>query len=412
MTPETILHIILIILVVDFALEKILEILNLQHSRKGIPLELAGLYDQTEYQKSVEYQKANMNLGFLSSIVNLVIILAILYSGFFGVINGWLESNISSPLWVSLAFLGLIFIISDIINLPFSIYKTFVIEQKFGFNKTTPGTFIGDKIKGLFLTVIIGGIVAGTLLYLILTIGQSFWIYFWIFISILMVLINMFYTTLIVPIFNKLTPLESGELRDAIEAYSKRTGFALDNIFIIDGSKRSTKANAYFSGIGKKKKIVLYDTLVANHSAEELVAVLAHEVGHFKKKHILSGLALSIFQTGIILYILSWFVFNPDVSMALGSSTWAVHLNLIAFGILFSPISEIIGLVMNMLSRKNEYEADGYAAETYGARPLMDALKKLSVKNLSNLNPHPAYVFMHYSHPPLYQRLAHLKKFE
>jgi len=412
MTPETILHIILIILVADFALEKALDILNLQHSKKGIPQELTGLYDQAEYQKSVEYQKANMNLGFFSSIFNLVIILTVLSSGFFGTINTWLESNISNPLWVSLAFFGLIFIISDVINLPFSIYKTFVIEQKFGFNKTTPGIFIGDKIKGLFLTVIIGGIVAGTLLYLILTIGQSFWIYFWIFISVLMVLVNMFYTSLIVPMFNKLTPLESGELRGAIESYSKKTGFALDNIFIIDGSKRSTKANAYFSGIGKKKKIVLYDTLIANHSTEELVAVLAHEVGHFKKKHILSGLALSIFQTGIILYILSWFVFNPDISMALGSSGWAVHLNLIAFGILFSPISEIIGLVMNLLSRKNEYEADGYAAETYGARPLMDALKKLSVKNLSNLNPHPAYVFMHYSHPPLYQRLAHLRKYE
>jgi len=412
MTPETILHIILIILVADFALEKALDILNLQHSKKGIPQELTGLYDQAEYQKSVEYQKANMNLGFFSSIFNLVIILTVLSSGFFGTINTWLESNISSPLWVSLAFFGLIFIISDVINLPFSIYKTFVIEQKFGFNKTTPGIFIGDKIKGLFLTVIIGGIVAGTLLYLILTIGQSFWIYFWIFISVLMVLVNMFYTSLIVPMFNKLTPLESGELRGAIESYSKKTGFALDNIFIIDGSKRSTKANAYFSGIGKKKKIVLYDTLIANHSTEELVAVLAHEVGHFKKKHILSGLALSIFQTGIILCILSWFVFNPDISMALGSSAWAVHLNLIAFGILFSPISEIIGLVMNLLSRKNEYEADGYAAETYGARPLMDALKKLSVKNLSNLNPHPAYVFMHYSHPPLYQRLAHLRKYE
>ncbi len=412
MTPETILHIILIILVADFALEKALDILNLQHSKKGIPKELEGLYDQAEYQKSVEYQKANMNLGFFSSIFNLVIILTVLSSGFFGTINAWLESNISSPLWVSLAFFGLIFIISDVINLPFSIYKTFIIEQKFGFNKTTPGIFIGDKIKGLFLTVIIGGIVAGTLLYLILTIGQSFWIYFWIFISVLMVLVNMFYTSLIVPMFNKLTPLESGELRDAIESYSKKTGFALDNIFIIDGSKRSTKANAYFSGIGKKKKIVLYDTLIANHSTEELVAVLAHEVGHFKKKHILSGLALSIFQTGIILYILSWFVFNPDISRALGSSAWAVHLNLIAFGILFSPISEIIGLVMNLLSRKNEYEADGYAAETYGARPLMEALKKLSVKNLSNLNPHPAYVFMHYSHPPLYQRLAHLRKYE
>lgn len=412
MTPETILHIILIILVADFALEKTLDILNLKHSKKGIPQELDGLYDHNEYQKSISYQQANTALGFLSSTFNLVITLAVLATGFFGAISSWIESYISNPLIVSLAFFGLILVISDIVNLPFGIYKTFVIEQKFGFNKTTPGIFIADKIKALLLSIVIGGIVAGTLLWLILFIGQSFWIYFWFFISALIVLVNMFYTSLIVPLFNKLTPLEGGELRDAIEAYSDKTGFALDNIFIIDGSKRSTKANAYFSGIGKKKKIVLYDTLVANHSADELVAVLAHEVGHFKKKHILSGLFLSIIQMGIVLFILSWFVFNPEISKALGSDSWAVHLNLIAFGILFTPLSEIIGLFMNMLSRKNEYEADGYAAETYGATPLMAALKKLSVKNLSNLNPHPAYVFIHYSHPPLYQRLAHLRKFE
>jgi STE24 endopeptidase len=411
MTSSIILTIILVILIADFVLEKSLDILNLKYAQKGLPKSLSGIYDEAEYNRSISYQRTNLKFGMISSTLNLILTLVVLSTGLFGWLNEWLNQFIGNPLMLSLVFFGVIFIGSDIINIPFSLYKTFVIEEKFGFNKTTPKLFVADKIKGILLTVVVGGIVLGTLLYLVLEIGQNFWIYFWVFISILMLLINMFYTSLIVPLFNKLTPLEDGELRNAIEVYSQKSGFTLDNIYVIDGSKRSTKANAYFSGIGKKKKIVLYDTLIANHTTEELVAVLAHEVGHFKKKHIISGLILSIFQIGAILFLLSWFIFNPEISKALGSNTWAVHLNLIAFGILFSPISQIIGILMNLVSRKNEFEADSFAAETYSAEPLMAALKKLSVKNLSNLNPHPAYVFMHYSHPPLSQRLDNLEKY-
>ena len=240
--------------------------------------------------------------------------------------------------------------------------------------------------------------------------GQNFWIYFWVVISAFTLFMNMFYTSLILPLFNKLTPLEDGDLKQAIESYSKKVSFPLDNIFVIDGSKRSAKSNAFFSGIGKKKKIVLYDTLIENHSKEELVAVLAHEVGHFKKKHIITGYLVSMLQTGITLFIMSLIIFNPEVSKAMGGEQLGIHLNLLAFGILYSPISHFIGIFMNVLSRKNEFEADAYARDTYNGAFLQQALKKLSVDNLSNLFPHPAYVFINYSHPPLLKRLAAMEK--
>jgi STE24 endopeptidase len=303
-----------------------------------------------------------------------------------------------------------LFFASDIINIPFQIYGTFVIEEKFGFNKTTVKTFITDKLKGYLLTIIIGGGILFIFFKLINVFGANFWIYFWIVAAIFMLLINMFYTSVILPLFNKLTPLEDGELKQEIEEYSKKVNFPLDNVYVIDGSRRSNKSNAFFSGIGKKKKIVLYDTLINNQTKEELIAVLAHEVGHFKKKHIISGYFISILQTGFILFILSLMVFNPNLTHALGGNVNAVHLNLLAFGILFSPISHFIGIFMNLLSRKNEYEADAYARDTFNGEALQSALKNLSVHNLSNLTPHPAYVFFHYSHPPLLQRLDALNK--
>jgi STE24 endopeptidase len=410
MQSTTILNILLGILTFDFVLDKTLDFLNYKHSQKPLPKSLDGIYDPQEYQKSLNYQRTNLIFSTFTSTITFVATLAVIWFNGFGWLDSILRTKFENPILLSLAFFGVIFIISDILSLPFSIYHTFVIEEKFGFNKTTPKTFIADKIKGYLLTIIVGGLIIGLLLYLITSIGQNFWIWFWIFISVFLVVVNMFYTSLILPLFNKLTPLTEGELRQKIEEYSDKSGFDLQNIFVIDGSKRSSKANAFFSGLGKKKKVVLYDTLINNHSEEELVAVLAHEVGHYKKKHIISSMILSILQTGVILFILSQFVFNPSLSEALGGSTLSIHLNLIAFGILFSPISEIIGIFMNIFSRKNEFEADDFAAQTYKAEPLITALKKLSVNNLSNLNPHPAYVFVHYSHPPLVQRLANLEK--
>jgi len=406
MEPIIILAIILVIITVDFFFDQGMEWLNLKSQKDEIPNEMKGFYDEEKYQKSQEYQRANTKFSFLTSTFSFILSFSLLYFGFFGWLDGEVSTRIDGDIWQAMAFFGVLFIVSDIINTPFGIYSTFVIEEKFGFNKTTPKTFITDKLKGYLLTIVIGGALGWVFLYLVFTLGQNFWIYFLAVIAVFMLVINMFYTSLILPLFNKLTPLEDGEIKDAIENYCKKENFPLSNIFVIDGSKRSKKSNAFFSGIGKKKKVVLYDTLIENQSTEELVAIFAHEVGHFKKKHIVQGYILSILQVAITLLILSFMIFNQDLSTALGGERVAVHLNLVAFGILYSPISHITGLLMMLLSRKNEFQADAFAAHTYKGEALQTALKKLSVDNLSNLYPHKAYVFFNYSHPPLLSRLS------
>ena len=298
----------------------------------------------------------------------------------------------------------------DIITTPFSYYRTFIIEEKFGFNKTTNKVFWLDKIKGWFLTIIVGGIILGAITWFYQQTGESFWIYTWILITLFSVFVNFFYSKLIVPIFNKQTPLEDGSLKNAIENYAKSVGFQLSNIFVIDGSKRSTKANAYFSGFGAQKRITLYDTLINDLDEDEIVAVLAHEVGHYKRKHIIFNLISSTLLTGLTLFILSLFIGSPLLSNALGVENPSFHIGLIAFGILYSPISEITGLFMNYVSRKFEYQADNFAKETFSAEPLITSLKKLSKNSLSNLTPHPLYVKIHFSHPTLYQRVKNLRR--
>lgn len=408
MNASSLLTLILAIVTFAFVLDQFLDYLNRKANRDEIPEVMKGYYDEEKYAKSQAYQRTNGKFGLFSSSFSFILSIGLLYFGGFGWIDALVGTWVSTPMMQSLVFFGVLFIASDILGIPFSLYGTFVIEEKFGFNKTTPKTFILDKIKGYALTIIVGGGVLWVLLYLIQTIDADFWWYFWIVIAGFILFTNMFYTSLILPLFNKLTPLEDGELKQAIEKYSEKIQFPLNDIYVIDGSKRSNKANAFFSGIGKKKKIVLYDTLIKNHTIEELVAVLAHEVGHFKKKHIIYGFALSILQVGFMLFIMSLLIFNEQLSLALGGSGLAIHLNLIAFTMLYSPISQITGILMNMLSRKNEFEADAYARETYDGEQLQIALKKLSVDSLSNLYPHPAHVFMHYSHPPMLKRLEAL----
>ncbi len=412
MDSQGILWLIFGILITQYLFSEILDYINLKFSRPDIPNEMKGYYDEEKYQKSQEYQKVTTRFSFLTSTLSFVVILGILGFGFFGQINSWLSAYFQNEVILALAFFGVLFISSDILTIPFQWYSTFVIEERFGFNKTTRKTFFLDKVKGYVLTAILGGGILWLLMYLITSLGQEFWIYFWIAISLVILFINMFFTTLILPLFNKLTPLPEGELKDALTAYAEKVKFPLTNIFVIDGSKRSKKSNAFFSGIGKKKKVVLYDTLIDNHNTEELVAVLAHEVGHYKKKHIIWGFALSILQVGLTLFVMSLMIFNKDLSLALGGTDLTIHLNLLAFGMLYAPMSGVIGLFMNMLSRKNEFEADEYATSTYDGSALKTALKKLSVDNLSNLFPHPAYVFFHYSHPPILKRLEAIDRLE
>jgi STE24 endopeptidase len=410
MSPELLLKIIIWIVVIEFIFDTFLEYLNSSHQSDTLPAELQDVYEHDKYIKSLAYQKEQTNFGFFNSGLSFVLSICMLAFGGFGYINAVLITYISNPTALSLVFFGVIYFASDIISIPLQLYGTFVIEEKYGFNKMNIGTFIADKFKGYALAIILGGVIIGLLLLLIQWLGPNFWIVFWVFISGFMVIMNMFYTSLIVPIFNKLAPLEDGDLKNSIISYCSKVSFPLDNLFVIDGSKRSAKANAYFSGFGGKKKIVLYDTLIKDHSNEELVAVLAHEVGHYKRKHIIQSMVISVLTVGVTLYLLSLLIFNKDLSIALGATQNTMHLNLIAFGILYSPISTLTGLAMTILSRKNEYEADDFAKNTFGSEALVSALKKLSANNLSNLTPHPLYVFFNYSHPPLLARIRNLKK--
>ena len=405
MEPQSILYIILGIVAVSYVFDQLLDYINLRHQRADIPKEVEEFYEREKYLKSLAYHKEQTYFSFLTSGFSFLLSFLMLALGGFGWVDGLLRPYIGNEIILALAFFGVLMLASDILTTPFQWYATFVIEEKYGFNKTTIKTFVADKLKGYLLGAVIGGGLMALLIYLVRAIGPDFWIWFAIIACAFILFMNMFYTSLILPLFNRLTPLPDGELKTAIEDFAKKVSFPLDNIFVIDGSKRSKKANAFFSGIGKRKKIVLYDTLIENHTTEELVAVLAHEVGHFKKKHIVWSYVLSIVQIVFTLWVLSLMIFNENLSLALGGSQMAIHLNLLAFTILFSPISGITGLFMSMYSRRNEYEADNYARQTYSGPALANALKKLSVDSLSDLFPHPLYVFFHYSHPPLLKRL-------
>ncbi|TDN82792.1 STE24 endopeptidase [Salegentibacter sp. 24] len=410
MNPVTLYYIIIAIIVIDFIIDKILDTLNAQHFDDPVPPELHDVYDKEAYEKSQRYKKERYRFGLITSAFSVALTLGFIIFGGFAWVDEIARNFADNSILVALIFFGIIMIGSDILTTPFSWYSTFVIEEKYGFNKTTKKTFVLDKIKGLLMMVILGGGILALIVWFYQFAGNDFWWYAWILVAVFSIFLNMFYAKLIVPLFNKQSPLEEGSLRRKIEAYAQSVGFTLDNIFIIDGSKRSTKANAYFSGFGKEKRITLFDTLVKDLEEEEIVAVLAHEVGHYKKHHIMVNLGASILTTGFTLWLLSLFIGSPVLSGALGVEEPSFHIGLIAFGLLYSPISEITGLLMNYLSRKFEYQADNYAKKTYGAGPLISSLKKLSNNSLSNLTPHKAYVFMHYSHPTLLQRFRNLKR--
>ncbi|WP_149302593.1 M48 family metallopeptidase [Pareuzebyella sediminis] len=408
MTP--LFYAIIFILVLQYTVETVLDYLNAQHYNDPVPDELKDVFDVNDYKKAQAYKKTNYRFGLLTSTFSLVLTLCFLIFGGFEWVDQMVRNVTDHQIAMALLFFGIILIGNDMVTLPFSYYATFVIEEKFGFNKTTKKIFFLDKLKGWLMMALIGGGMLAAIMGFYQLTGPHFWVYAWGLVAIFTIFMNLFYSRLVVPLFNKQTPLEEGSLKSKIEAYAKNVGFELQNIFVIDGSKRSTKANAYFSGFGREKRVTLYDTLINDLEEEEIVAVLAHEVGHYKRKHIVFNLIASLLLTGLTLYILSLFVNNPEVSYAIGVSQASFHAALIGFGILYSPISEITGLILNRLSRKFEYQADDYAKATYAALPLITSLKKLSKNSLSNLTPHPAYVFVHYSHPPLYARISNLKK--
>lgn len=405
---QIIFYIIITIIILEYLADRWLEYLNRTKWTHELPAELEGIYDKDKYRKSQEYLRANTKFGEISSTVSLFLILVVLFLHGFAYIDSLARDLTDNPILQALFFFGIIGLASDIVATPFSVYSNFVIEKRFGFNRMTVKTYITDKMKGWLVGGIIGGVLLAAVAWVYMIAGNWFWLLAWAVIGTFSVIMTMFYSEVIVPLFNKQTPLEDGELRDAIEKFSGKTGFRLNNIFVIDGSKRSTKANAYFSGLGKKKRIVLYDTLIKEHSVDEIVAVLAHEIGHYKKKHTLTGTLIGLAQTGLLLFILSLFLDNPALANALGADQPSFHIGILAFALLYSPVSTMIDILTNSISRKHEYEADRFAGENYNPESLKQALKKLSVTNLSNLRPHPAFVFVHYSHPPVLKRLEHL----
>ena len=404
-----ILILIIAIPVAGYLTERYLNFLNSKMWSPELPDRLKGICDENEYRKTQFYQKDNNRLSLWSSTFNLVILLLMIISGGFAFVDNLVRSITSHPVLMSLMFFGIIGLATDLLNIPFSYYDNFVIEKKYGFNTMTIRTFITDHIKSWILALVIGAPVLALITWFYYKTGKSFWIYAWILITVFTIFINFFYSELIVPLFNKQTPLQEGSLRTKIEEFASKTDFHLSNIYIIDGSKRSTKANAYFSGFGSKKRIVLYDTLLKELEEDEIVAVLAHETGHYKRKHIIHNMLVSILLTGLTLFLFSLVVDSPALSKALGAEYASFHLGLLVFGILYSPLSLVIGLIANYISRKNELQADAFVKKYNYAVPLSEALKKLSVKNLSNMNPHPVYVFFHYSHPPLLERLKKLE---
>jgi STE24 endopeptidase len=410
MTAQLLFYIIIGILIFDYLVDQFLESLNAKHYNDVLPEDLQDVYDANEYKKSQDYKLTNYKFGKLSGLFSIVLTLSFICFDGFKFVDDYARTITDNSILIALVFFGIIMIGSDIITTPFSYYQTFIIEEKFGFNKSTKKLFLLDKLKGWLMSAVLGGGILALIIWFFEFTGKNFWVYAWGLVTVFSLFMNMFYAKLIVPLFNKQTPLEEGSLRTKIAAYAKTIGFELNSIFVIDGSKRSTKANAYFSGFGTQKRITLYDTLINDLNDDEIVAVLAHEVGHYKHKHVIYNLILSTLLTGFTLWLLSVFISNPILTEALGVQTPSFHIGMIAFGMLYSPISQITGLLMNEWSRKFEYQADDYAKHTHNASDLISALKKLSKNSLSNLTPHPYYVWFHYSHPNLLQRIKNLKK--
>ena len=407
------LIIILITLIGEFLLRSVARHLNLKALSPHLPNEFTGFYDEEKYRQSQEYTRANAKFAYFSSTFDLIVILGFILIGGFDYVDGLVREWVSIPILRGLIFFGVLYVVRDVLSIPFALYETFVIEEKFGFNKTTAKTFVFDKVKSYILVAILGAVLLGGILYFFEETGDYAWLYAWGLISLFIILAPPLFTTVIAPLFNKFTPLVDGELKGAIEQYSEKVKFPLTEISVMDGSKRSGHSNAYFSGLGKKKRIVLFDTLIEKHSIEELVAILAHEVGHYKKKHILKGMVVSIVHAGILFFLLSLFIHSRGLFDAFKMEQASVYAGLIFFSILYSPIELVLSIAMNIVSRKHEYEADAFAASTIGSsEPLVNSLKNLSVSNLGNLTPHALTVFLNYSHPPILQRIAALRGLE
>ena len=411
-TSEWLLLGIVTFVLIDFAAGMVINFLNEQSKNTPLSPEAAEIYDEVEYEKSLEYGTAKYKVEMISSVVSTAVILAAIILGWFAKLDSMIREHVSNNLLVTLIFVGILIVISTLTSIPESYYSTFVIEEKFGFNKTTKKLFVMDSIKQLLLSIGLGLPLLYLIAYIYQQLESSFWLVGWLTVSAISLFMFIFGTRIFLPMFNKLKPLPAGELRDEIETYCQSQGFPLSKLYEMDASKRSTKLNAFFSGMGKVKIIGLFDTLIAKLTIKEVVAVLAHEVGHYKRKHVYTMFAFSNVQMLIMFSLMGWLLGNPNLSKALGSDVPSFQLSIVAFFLLFTPLSTVLGLINNSFSRHNEYQADQYSLDTYpdAKEHMYSAMKKLSVESLSNLNPHPLYVAVHYSHPPILDRLANLKK--
>lgn len=397
-----------LIVIATYLVGVVIDYLNQKNSNATLDPLIADLYDPDERSRSVNYSAENSKLSFYSSSFSTAIMILALGLGWFAQLDNWIRNYFSNGIQISLIFIAILSVISWLISVPFNLYGLFKIESKYGFNKVTPKTYIEDTLKGLALTVLIAGPLLTLILWLYQVLKNNFWIWSWVAVVIFSTIMFMFSTTLILPLFNKLKPLESGDLRDEIEKYCATQGYSLGRLFVMDGSKRSTKANAFFSGLGKSKTIVLFDTLIEKLSTKEVLAVLAHEIGHYKLKHTLSMYVFSNLQTLGIFALLGWLLQFDELSTALGATQSSFHLSAIAFFILITPLSLILGLITNSWSRYCEYQADTFSKETYDSKSMQSALRKISTDSLANLTPHPIYVAFNYSHPTLIQRIKNI----
>jgi len=409
---NTWLLVILLILIFSFFLESVISVLNLKALSPLLPEEFKTIYDQKDYAKSQEYTKTTTGFSLINNSVSTVLTILFLLLAGFNYVDIWIRSFGFGEIVSGLLFAGSLGGLSFFVDLPFSVYSTFVIEERFGFNRTTWKTYILDILKSILLAIIIGGPLLALILWFFINSGPYGWLYCWLGVILFSILLQFLAPVVIMPLFNKFSPLPEGELRNMILEYAENEKFTLKGIYTMDGSKRSSKLNAFFTGFGRFRKIVFYDTLIDKLAPKEIVAVLAHEMGHYKLKHIFKMIFASFAQTGLMFFLLSFFLENKSLSDAFGMENMSIYASLIFFGFIYSPVSLIVSVFFNMVSRKHEYEADEYAAGTTGSpEKLVDSLKILSQANLSNLTPHPLNVFIHYSHPPVLKRIEKLRQY-
>ena len=404
------LIIIIVFLLLSFTISSISDYLNAKNIKENLPDEFVGYYDEEKYKKSQNYLKDRTKFSFISSLTSLIISIVFILIGGFNYVDLFARSFGYGEIVTGLIFVAVLYLLLEIIGIPFSAYNVFVIEEKYGFNKTTIKTFISDIIKNLILTAVIGLPIFAVIVMFFVKYNSLAWIYASITVILFELLITFIAPVFIMPLFNKYIPLEDGELKNELEKYAKEQNFKMKGLYKMDGSKRSTKTNAFFTGFGKFRRIVLFDTLIAKHTTQELVSVLAHEMGHYKKGHIHKMMIMSFANTIIIFFLLSLFIGNEGLFAAFKMQNISVYAALIFFGFLYTPISMFLSVLQNIISRKHEYEADKYSVTTYkNPKAMIEALKKLSVDNLSNLTPHKMKVFMEYSHPTVVDRIKAIR---